>query len=136
MNAQKKVAKHVISEYPSGAKVYMDESTHEGAVAFDLSELTDFQFGPDWARSQESPSLARFSAPADRVSRRAGDRGDARSKGNKRRDDRAPRGEYRHDASSPSRQRDYGLRFVPVIPYSPSSLRRSSVKSALIHCST
>ncbi len=117
MNAQKKVAKHVISEYPSGAKVYMDESTHEGAVAFDLSELTDFQFGPDWARSQESPSLARFSAPADRVSRRAGDRGDARSKGNKRRDDRAPRGEYRgrpeRDAQSRPRRSEAPRRQLP-----------------------
>ncbi len=96
----------------------MDESTQEGAVAFDLSELTDFQFGPDWARSQGSPSLARFSAPADRISRRTGDRGDARGKGNNRRDDRAPRGEYRGRSergaqSRPQRRSDVPHRQLP-----------------------
>lgn len=94
---QKKVAKHVISEYPKGSKVDMDESTQEGAVAFDLSELTDFQFGPDWARSQGSSLLTGFTTTsAERSSRRTGgrgDRGDARRKGG--RDERVSRGGQR-----------------------------------------
>ena len=30
----------------------MDETSHDATIAFDLSELTGFQFGPDWARSR------------------------------------------------------------------------------------
>ncbi len=51
----------------------MDESTQEGAVAFDLSELTDFQFGPDWARTQSIAPTTRFSAVPERSARRKGE---------------------------------------------------------------
>ncbi len=38
----------------------MDESKQEATVAFDLSELTEFQFGPDWARASASSPQTRF----------------------------------------------------------------------------
>lgn len=65
----------------------MDEGTQDTPLTFDLSELTDFQFGPDWARS-------RTSGP-DYSSAREYHKHDSRKPGSDRprnRDDRAPRG--------------------------------------------
>ncbi len=89
----------------------MDESNQGGAMPFDLSELTDFQFGPAWARkgaASEGPMVSlpprsRDRRPAPR--RGEGDRreGGRRSEGAARsfNRDRAPR-ESARDGQRPS----------------------------------
>ena len=48
----------------------MDESTQNASLSFDLSELTGFQFGPDWARSRST--TPDFSSVPERKSAPAG----------------------------------------------------------------
>lgn len=89
----------------------MDENHQEGTTPFDLSELTDFQFGPSWARKggetpkpqvyeemprRERPARRREGGerrPSDKE-RRDGDRG-ARREGREGRESRPPRREGR-----------------------------------------
>ncbi len=92
----------------------MDESQQGGSMPFDLSELTDFQFGPAWARkgaSQESPMtpLPPRSRERRADSRRDGGRHEGeRREGGRRpfnregRDNRAPR-EGARDGQRPQR---------------------------------
>ncbi len=82
----------------------MDESNQGGGMPFDLSELTDFQFGPAWARkgaAQESPATPlppRSHAPhRGEGERREGARGPRTFNR-----DRAPR-EGARDGQRPSR---------------------------------
>ncbi len=73
----------------------MDESTQEGTVAFDLSELTDFQFGPDWARAGESASLTRTVELAQHARNREKERTGKHRDGTHNRDERGRRPEQR-----------------------------------------
>ena len=69
----------------------MDEGTQDAPLTFDLSELTDFQFGPDWARSRASaPDYSTTHDNAPREFRK----GSSRRPGGDRadRDNRPPRG--------------------------------------------
>ncbi len=65
----------------------MDESKQEDTVAFDLSELSDFQFGPDWARSQDESSLLTHLGSS---SRSAHHKGSSHRGNTRRRDPRSP----------------------------------------------
>ena len=61
----------------------MDDNTQASALTFDLTELTGFQFGPDWARSRAAaPDYS--SLPERRTPSHA-------RENNRRRDDRQPR---------------------------------------------
>ncbi len=84
----------------------MDESKQEGREAIDLTELTGYQFGPDWARSQETTTVSRVSTYAERGMQRrdGGSRGRSRirdtratrsadERRNERYSSRTPRGE-------------------------------------------
>ena len=71
-----------------------DESQTGTADSINLSELTDFQFGPSWARGGAEPAATWTEAPRER--RDSGNRGERRSFGKRddrrpRKDDRAPR---------------------------------------------
>lgn len=67
----------------------MDESKQEGAVAFDLTELSNFQFGPDWARTRDDTSLiTRLGSSSEHSAQR---RGNSRRGDDRRRDARSPR---------------------------------------------
>lgn len=72
----------------------MDESSPESSLALNLSQLTDFRFGPDWARKDFNPSGG-YAHYSDRAPRRdsAGSRknGDMRRPRDARSGDRAPR---------------------------------------------
>ena len=70
----------------------MDEGTQDSPLTFDLSELTDFQFGPDWARSRAA--VTDYSAPREYhksgARRTKGERSFERS--SERGENRPPRG--------------------------------------------
>ncbi len=70
----------------------MEESTHGGSQPFDLSELTDFQFGPAWARkgAADTPAMAAL-PPRNRERRPAPRRGEGERREGGRSFNRAPR---------------------------------------------
>ncbi len=81
----------------------MEESNQGGGMPFDLSELTDFQFGPAWARggaANESPMPAQ--PPRSRDRHQAPRRGDAeRREGSPRREGaRRFEGNSRHEGGN------------------------------------
>ncbi len=99
----------------------MDESKQEATVAFDLSELTEFQFGPDWARTDASSSPERFtkSVHPGRDHKRGEARRDRSSRPMQRKDTHPGRRDER--AKSPRRELpepSKGLR-VEVRPCNP-----------------
>ncbi len=70
----------------------MDESKQGGGLPFDLSELTDFQFGPAWARKgAEASAPLPFSAPAGRERRSGSRREGGREPFNRERGERRER---------------------------------------------
>lgn len=89
----------------------MDESTQEAAVAFDLSELTDFQFGPDWARAQENASSGRTATFAQHAPHRGKEHAERRCKGAYDRDRRGRRADQRlhNERDAQTRHRRLGV---------------------------
>lgn len=70
----------------------MDESTKNAALTFDLSELTGFQFGPDWARSRtETPDYSALSERRSAAPRRENNRRDRGEHSERPRRNNAPR---------------------------------------------
>ena len=70
----------------------MDEGTQDAPLTFDLSELTDFQFGPDWARSRAATPDYSYATREYRKSdtrKPGGERGRSFERGERR--ERTPR---------------------------------------------
>ena len=95
----------------------MDDSTQNAALNFDLSELTGFQFGPDWARSRASEPD--YSALPERRSSAP-----RRERNRRERDERPRRAAApRRDARSPRDSRDSRERRRPELPQPAEGLR-------------
>lgn len=71
-------------------QVDMDDATQDSPLTFDLSELTGFQFGPDWARARAT--AADYSTVREYHKSETRRTGNDRKADRGRRDDRAPRG--------------------------------------------
>ncbi len=100
----------------------MEESNQGGATPFDLSELTDFQFGPAWARKGADherpvtplPSRSRERRPEPRRGESERREGGTRREGSRRNDggsrsfnrDRAPRDEQRQPRGNARERRN------------------------------
>ena len=83
----------------------MDENTHDAPLTFDLSELTDFQFGPDWARARATtPDYAAAPERTGASRRRDNDR--------RNRDDR-PRRRPDNDRRAPHARREQRRHELP-----------------------
>lgn len=89
----------------------MDDNKQDAPLTFDLSELTDFQFGPDWARTRAaapdySAAPERRSAPRrrdnDREERRNRDERPRRRPGNERRPHQERREQRRQELPQPA----------------------------------
>lgn len=90
-----------------------DDQQNGSAVSVNLSELTDFQFGPSWARGEADPSPTRLEKPRERrdAPRRSGER---RPQYN--RDDRPSRRDNRRDDRRPGRNNDRRPQREPLQP--------------------
>lgn len=114
-----------------------DESQNGIADSINLTELTDFQFGPSWARGGAEPTYSRTEVPrerrdsAGRSERRSFNKKDERRPG---RDDRAPR----HTDRKTPRRFETKERLVPE-PLNPAEGYRVELRPAntiLAHFST
>lgn len=72
----------------------MDDNKQDATLTFDLSELTGFQFGPDWARSQTKKNDY-ASVPERRVSSRRREGGSHREESPRRGGSAAPKRAFR-----------------------------------------
>lgn len=104
----------------------MDESSPESSLALDLSQLTDFRFGPDWAR-KDFNSPAGYARYADKAPR--GGRADFRRNGEGRRprdarsSDRPPRRNAGKPDGRPSRYANGANRPRRELPQPAEGLR-------------